>query len=74
MNGDRYLADALKRFREAKAQCDRALAQVPVERWTHRIDPDANSLATLMLHLSGSVARGGSVAHNAAMMGDGPRA
>lgn len=55
MNGDLYLADALKRFREAQAQCDRALAQVPVERWTHRLDPESNSLATLMLHLSGNM-------------------
>lgn len=55
MNGDRYLSDALKRFREAKAQCDRALAQVPEDRWTHRLDPDSNSLATLMLHLSGNM-------------------
>ncbi|WP_243285972.1 DUF1572 family protein [Geothrix terrae] len=55
MNGDLYLADALKRFREARTQCDRALAQVPVERWTHRLDPESNSLATLMLHLSGNM-------------------
>ena len=55
MNGDLYLADALKRFREARAQCDRALAQVPVARWTHRLDPESNSLATLMLHLSGNM-------------------
>jgi hypothetical protein len=55
MNGDLYLADARKRFREAQAQCDRALAQVPVERWTHRLDPESNSLATLMLHLSGNM-------------------
>lgn len=55
MNGDLYLADALKRFREAKAQCDRALAQVSVERWTHRLDPESNSLATLMRHLSGNM-------------------
>lgn len=55
MNGDRYLSDALKRFREAKSQCDRALAQVPGDRWTRRLDPDSNSLATLMLHLSGNM-------------------
>lgn len=55
MNGDLYLADALKRFREAHAQCDRALAQVPVERWAYRLDPESNSLATLMLHLSGNM-------------------
>ncbi|WP_243383122.1 DUF1572 family protein [Geothrix alkalitolerans] len=55
MNGDLYLADVLKRFREARIQCDRALAQVPAERWAHRLDPESNSLATLMLHLSGNM-------------------
>ena len=55
MNGDLYLADVLKRFREARIQCDRALAQVPAERWAHQLDPESNSLATLMLHLSGNM-------------------
>lgn len=55
MNGDAYLADVTKRFRESKAQCDRALAQVPFERWSHRLDPGSNSLVTIMLHLSGNM-------------------
>ena len=55
MNGDRWLADVTKRFRELKSQCDRALGQVPFERWGHRLDPDANSIETLMLHLSGNM-------------------
>lgn len=55
MNGDRYLTDALARFRELRSQCDRALAQVPEARWTWRLDPESNSLATLILHLSGNM-------------------
>ena len=55
MNGDLWLADVTQRFRELKSQCDRALAQVPFGRWGERIDPSANSLVTLMLHLSGNM-------------------
>ena len=55
MNGDRWLADVSQRFRELKSQCDRALAQVPFERWGDRLDPGSNSLVTLMLHLSGNM-------------------
>lgn len=55
MNGKAYLADALIRFQEAQGQCDRALAQVPFERWSVRLDPESNSLVTLMLHLSGNM-------------------
>jgi hypothetical protein len=55
VDGSIYLADARKRFRETKAQCDGALAQVPFECWGLRLDPAANSLVTLMLHLSGNM-------------------
>jgi hypothetical protein len=55
MNGTIYLVDAIKRFREAKDQCDRSLAQIPFERWSLRLDPESNSLVTLMLHLSGNM-------------------
>ena len=55
MNGAAYLADVVRRFRESKDQCDRALAQVPFERWPHRLDPGSNSLVTLVLHLSGNM-------------------
>jgi hypothetical protein len=55
MGGNAYLADAIKRFREAQSQCDRAIEQVPFERWNHRLDPESNSLVTLMLHLSGNM-------------------
>jgi hypothetical protein len=55
VNGAAYLADVKKWFRQSKEQCDGALAQVPFERWSHRIDPGSNSLVTLMLHLSGNM-------------------
>ena len=55
MNGAAYLADAIRRFREAQAQAEGALAQVPFERWHQRLDPESNSLATLVLHLSGNL-------------------
>lgn len=50
-----YLADALRRFRDTKAQADRALAQVPFDRWHERLDPGSNSLVTLVLHVSGNL-------------------
>ncbi len=52
--GAAYLADAVKRFQDAKKQADGALAQVPFERWRERLDPGSNSLLTLMLHISGN--------------------
>ena len=55
MNGAAYMADAIKRFQEAQAQAERALDQVPFEFWGHRLDPESNSLTTLMLHLSGNL-------------------
>jgi hypothetical protein len=52
--GALYLADARKRFEETRSQAERALAQVPFERWSERLDPGSNSLVTLMLHVSGN--------------------
>lgn len=55
MDGSAYLADVVKRFRELREQADRAVAQVPYELWSRRLDPGSNSLETLMLHLSGNM-------------------
>ena len=52
--GAAYLADAVRRFQEAKRQADGALGQVPFERWHERLDPESNSLATLALHIAGN--------------------
>jgi hypothetical protein len=55
MDGNAYLDDTRRRFRELREKCDRALEQVPFERWGERLDPEANSLLVLMLHLSGNM-------------------
>jgi hypothetical protein len=55
VNGTAYLSDVIKRFQELHQQCDRAIAQVPYEQWSHRLDPGSNSIVTLMLHLSGNM-------------------
>lgn len=55
MNGTRYIEDVTARFREARTQCDRALAQVPFAAWGRRLDPESNSLTTLVLHLAGNM-------------------
>ncbi|HEX4825781.1 MAG TPA: DUF1572 family protein [Candidatus Polarisedimenticolaceae bacterium] len=55
MNGTAYLTDVIERFRELRRQCDRAIAQVAYDQWSHRLDPGSNSIVTLMLHLSGNM-------------------
>lgn len=55
MDGNAYLADVIRRFREARSQCDRAVVQVPFPLWSRRLDPASNSIVTLMLHLSGNM-------------------
>lgn len=55
MNGNAYLADVKKLFQGIQKQCDQAIAQVPTELWAHRLDPESNSVATLMLHLAGNM-------------------
>jgi uncharacterized damage-inducible protein DinB len=55
MDGNAYLADVVTRFRELQKQCDRAVAQVPPELWSKRLDPGSNSIVTLLLHLSGNM-------------------
>jgi uncharacterized damage-inducible protein DinB len=55
MDGPAYLADVTRRFRETRNQCDRALAQAPFEIWGRRLDPESNSITTLLLHLSGNM-------------------
>ena len=52
--GETYIADVVKRFQDTKKQADRALGQVPYEKWSTRLDPGSNSLATLILHIAGN--------------------
>lgn len=55
MNGMLWLADVRQRYADSKAQCDRAIAQVPFEQWTHQLGPESNSIATIMLHMAGNM-------------------
>ena len=55
MDGNAYLANVTKRFHGLQNQCDRAMAQVSKELWSHRLGPESNSIATLMRHLSGNM-------------------
>jgi uncharacterized protein DUF1572 len=53
--GADYLADALAEFRKYKVFAERAVAQVPEEEWFRRLDPESNSLAVVLKHLSGNM-------------------
>ncbi len=49
------LEDALRQFRQLKAQADKARAQVDDQQLFTIIDPASNSLAVIMKHLSGNL-------------------
>ena len=53
MNG--YLPDALREFKKYRKMADAAVAQVPEGNWFVRLDPETNSLAVLMKHMSGNM-------------------
>lgn len=50
-----YLRDVVAQFRETKDLADRALAQVRDEDLTAVLDPESNSLATIVRHLAGNL-------------------
>src|SRR5215208_734331 len=50
-----YLDDALLQMRKLKAQGDRAIAQVSDERLFATLDPESNSIATVMKHMAGNM-------------------
>jgi Holliday junction resolvase len=50
-----YLDDALVQMRKLKAQADRAVAQVSDEHVFAVLDPESNSIATLMKHMAGNM-------------------
>ena len=52
---DSYLADIIRTFRNYKTLGEAALAQVPDAALHSRLDPDANSIAILVKHLSGNL-------------------
>ena len=53
--GRHYLADALGEFRKYKKFAEKAIAQVPDEDWFRRLDPESNSLALVLKHISGNM-------------------
>lgn len=50
-----WLVDALRELRKYRTMAERAVAQVPEERWFTRLDPESNSLALLMKHMAGNM-------------------
>ena len=52
---DAYLTDAVREFRKYRKMADGALGQVPESKWFVRLDPETNSLAVLMKHMSGNM-------------------
>jgi len=53
--GAAYLTDALRNFRSYKKLAEEALAQTSDEDMFRLIDPEANSIATLIKHMSGNM-------------------
>jgi hypothetical protein len=50
-----FLADAVREFRKAKGLADRALAQVEDADLFRTLDPESNSIAVVLKHLSGNM-------------------
>jgi hypothetical protein len=50
-----YVENALKEFRGLKALADKAAAQVSDEEFFRPIDPESNSIAVIMKHMSGNM-------------------
>jgi hypothetical protein len=53
--GSRYLADIVRTYRNYKTLADAALAQVSDADLHTVLDPDANSIAVIVKHLSGNL-------------------
>lgn len=50
-----YLDDCLVQLRKLKAQADKAVAQVDDPQFFGALDPEANSIALVMKHISGNI-------------------
>ncbi len=50
-----YHADALESFRNYKKMAERAMEQVSDEEFFKTIDPEANSIATIVKHIAGNL-------------------
>ena len=53
--GRQYLDDAIRELRKYKAFGERASAQVEDEAWFRTLDPESNSIALVMKHMSGNM-------------------
>ena len=52
-----FLTEALRTFRGYKTRTEAAFSQLRAEDWFSLIDPEANSIATIVKHLAGGQAR-----------------
>ena len=50
-----YLTDALGVLRQYKSMAERAIAQVSDEELTKTLDPESNSIATIVKHVAGNM-------------------
>jgi hypothetical protein len=50
-----YLDDALAEFRKYKKFAEKALGQVSDDEWIRTVDPESNSLALIVKHISGNL-------------------
>ena len=55
MIAQHYLEDVLVQFKKLKVMGDKALAQVDEEQFFATLDPESNSLALIMKHMSGNM-------------------
>jgi hypothetical protein len=53
--GAHYIENALEEFRGMKALADKSAAQVSDEEFFRAIDPESNSIAVIMKHMSGNM-------------------
>jgi hypothetical protein len=55
MDGDRYLEETAREFRRYRALGERALAQVPPDRWFAEPGAGSNSVAVIVKHVGGNL-------------------
>jgi hypothetical protein len=53
--GRQYLDDAIRELHKYKAFAERAAAQVEDEAWFRTLDPEGNSIALVMKHMTGNM-------------------
>ena len=53
--GSEFLTEALRTFRGYKSRTEAAFAQLRPEDWFCLIDPEANSIATIVKHMAGNM-------------------